>query len=58
MVIKKKEHFYSLTTTDVHIPPRLTLQVWDNDFFSPDDYIGESFNMNRGVLGGHAVVYV
>ena len=41
MVIKKKQHFYSLNKTEVHVPPRLTLQVWDNDLFSPDDFIGE-----------------
>ena len=41
MVIRKKQHFYSLTKTEVHVPPRLTLQVWDNDLFSPDDFIGE-----------------
>ena len=23
-----------------YLPPRLTLQVWDNDLFSPDDFIG------------------
>lgn len=35
-----KEHFYSLDKTEVHLPPRLTVQVWDNDLFSPDDFIG------------------
>ena len=34
-------HFYSLDKTEVHLPPRLTVQVWDNDLFSPDDFIGE-----------------
>ena len=42
IVIKKKQHFYSLTKTEVHIHPRLTVQVWDNDLFSPDDFIGEA----------------
>ena len=41
VVVKKKEHFYSLTKTEIQVPPRLTLQVWDNDLFSPDDFIGE-----------------
>jgi hypothetical protein len=46
MVIRKKQHFYSLTKTEVHVPPRLTLQVWDNDLFSPDDFIGTvDFNL-------------
>lgn len=41
MVVKKKEHFYSLTKTERHLPPILTMQVWDNDLFNPDDFIGE-----------------
>ncbi|CAI8014042.1 Myoferlin [Geodia barretti] len=46
IVIKKKQHFYSLTKTEVHVAPRLTLQVWDNDLFSPDDFIGTiDFNL-------------
>ena len=40
MVVKKKEHFYSLDTTERRLPPRLTIQVWDNDLFNPDDFIG------------------
>ena len=47
MVVKKKEHFYSLTKTERHLPPILTMQVWDNDLFNPDDFIGE----RRDVLG-------
>ena len=35
-----QEHFYSLDKTVQPLPPRLTLQVWDNDLFSPDDFIG------------------
>ena len=41
MVVKKKEHFYSLTKTERHLPPILTMQVWDNDLFNPDDFIGK-----------------
>lgn len=40
MVVRKKEHFYSLDTTERRLPPRLTIQVWDNDLFNPDDFIG------------------
>ena len=36
-----QEHLYSLTKTQRRLPPRLTLQVWDNDIFSPDDFLGE-----------------
>ena len=41
MVVKKKEHFYSLTETEHYTLPVLTMQVWDNDTFTPDDFIGE-----------------
>ena len=40
MVVKKKEHFYSLTKVEQSLPPKLTMQVWDNDIFTPDDFIG------------------
>lgn len=39
-VIAKKEHFWSLDKTEFKIPPKLLLQVWDNDKFSLDDYLG------------------
>ena len=45
VVIKKKQHFYSLSKTEVHVHPRLTMQVWDNDLFSPDDFIGEQSSL-------------
>jgi hypothetical protein len=34
MVIKKKEHFWSLDETETKIPPVFTIQIWDNDKFS------------------------
>ena len=34
IVIKKKEHFWSLDETETKIPPILSIQVWDNDKFS------------------------
>ena len=40
MVVKKKEHFFSLDKTERRLPPRFTVQVWDNDLFNPDDFIG------------------
>ncbi|XP_063818137.1 myoferlin isoform X2 [Pseudophryne corroboree] len=39
-VISKKEHFWSLDKTEFKLPPKLLLQVWDNDKFSLDDYLG------------------
>ncbi|XP_023242600.1 myoferlin-like isoform X2 [Centruroides sculpturatus] len=40
IVVKKKEHFWSLDVTEHHLPPKLILQIWDNDTFSSDDFIG------------------
>lgn len=40
VVIKKKEHFWSLDTTEQRLRPNLILQVWDNDLFNPDDFLG------------------
>ncbi|KAM4715581.1 myoferlin-like [Anableps anableps] len=39
-LISKKEHFWSLDNTEFRIPPRLMVQIWDNDKFSLDDYLG------------------
>uniref|UniRef100_A0A8C4YRR6 Dysferlin n=1 Tax=Gopherus evgoodei TaxID=1825980 RepID=A0A8C4YRR6_9SAUR len=46
--IAKKEHFWSLDKTDNKVPPQLILQIWDNDKFSFDDYLGSvQMNLNR-----------
>ncbi|XP_062452635.1 fer-1-like protein 5 [Rhea pennata] len=39
-VMPKKEHFWSLDETARKVPPKLILQVWDNDKFSADDFLG------------------
>ncbi|KAJ8418235.1 hypothetical protein AAFF_G00139440 [Aldrovandia affinis] len=39
-LVSKKEHFWSLDKTEFRTPPRLIIQVWDNDKFSLDDYLG------------------
>uniref|UniRef100_A0A8C3KKZ4 Myoferlin n=1 Tax=Calidris pygmaea TaxID=425635 RepID=A0A8C3KKZ4_9CHAR len=39
-VVSKKEHFWSLDKTEFRIPPKLIIQIWDNDKFSLDDYLG------------------
>ncbi|XP_040293895.1 myoferlin isoform X2 [Bufo bufo] len=39
-VISKKEHFWSLDKTEFKLPPKVLLQIWDNDKFSLDDYLG------------------
>ncbi|XP_032429268.1 myoferlin isoform X2 [Xiphophorus hellerii] len=39
-LVSKKEHFWSLDNTEFRIPPKMLLQIWDNDKFSLDDYLG------------------
>ncbi|XP_070804868.1 LOW QUALITY PROTEIN: dysferlin [Pituophis catenifer annectens] len=38
--VAKKEHFWSLDKTENKVAPQLVLQIWDNDKFSFDDYLG------------------
>lgn len=38
--VKKKEHFWSYDSTEFKLAPVLNLQIWDNDKFSPDDFLG------------------
>lgn len=35
-----QEHFWSLDKGESKVPPKLTVQIWDNDKFSFDDYLG------------------
>lgn len=44
IVISKKESMFSWDETEYKIPPRLTLQVWDADHFSADDFLGEDWD--------------
>ncbi|XP_051968230.1 myoferlin isoform X1 [Xyrauchen texanus] len=39
-LVSKKENFWSLDKTEFRIPPKLIIQIWDNDKFSLDDYLG------------------
>ncbi|KAL4641016.1 myoferlin [Arapaima gigas] len=39
-VVSKKEHFWNLDKTEFRTPPKLIVQIWDNDKFSLDDYLG------------------
>jgi C2 domain len=43
-VIKKRGLFDTLDT-EVKLPPVLNVQVWDNDTFTPDDFLG-TFSIN------------
>ncbi|XP_068440047.1 myoferlin-like isoform X2 [Clinocottus analis] len=39
-LVSKKEQFWSLDKTEFRIPPKFIVQIWDNDKFSLDDYLG------------------
>uniref|UniRef100_A0A673LBU6 Myoferlin n=1 Tax=Sinocyclocheilus rhinocerous TaxID=307959 RepID=A0A673LBU6_9TELE len=39
-LVSKKEYFWSLDKSEFRIPPKLIVQIWDNDKFSLDDYLG------------------
>lgn len=39
-VVSRKEHFWNLDKTEFRTPPKLIIQIWDNDKFSMDDYLG------------------
>ncbi|XP_078285160.1 myoferlin-like [Rhinoraja longicauda] len=40
LVISKKNFIWNLDEMEVKIPPKLIIQLWDNDKFSFDDYLG------------------
>lgn len=37
-----QEHFWSTDKAETKLAPKMTLQIWDNDKFSFDDYLGKS----------------
>ncbi|KAK2092186.1 hypothetical protein P7K49_028714 [Saguinus oedipus] len=49
IVISKKESMFSWDETEYKIPARLTLQIWDADHFSADDFLGAQQGMDGGV---------
>ncbi|KAM4710242.1 dysferlin [Discoglossus pictus] len=47
-LVSKKEHFWSIDKMENKIHPNLIIQVWDNDKFSFDDYLGSvQLDLNR-----------
>lgn len=40
MVLTRKKTFYEKFDTELKIPATLKVQIWDNDSFSPDDFLG------------------
>ena len=49
VVVRRKEHFWSLDETETREPPVLCIQIWDNDKFSPDDFLGTPCASQLGV---------
>ncbi|XP_028939006.1 dysferlin isoform X4 [Ornithorhynchus anatinus] len=46
--ISKKERFWSLDKTESKVPAQVVFQIWDNDKFSFDDYLGAiQLDLNR-----------
>ena len=41
LVCSLQEHFWSLDKTETKVPPVYIIQIWDNDKFSPDDFLGK-----------------
>lgn len=37
-----QDYIWSLDPTVMKFPARLIIQVWDNDIFSSDDFLGEA----------------
>uniref|UniRef100_A0A3B3ZKA4 C2 domain-containing protein n=1 Tax=Periophthalmus magnuspinnatus TaxID=409849 RepID=A0A3B3ZKA4_9GOBI len=46
-LVSKKEHFWSLDNTEFRIPPKLIVQIWDNDKFSLDDYLTVELDLRK-----------
>uniref|UniRef100_A0A182LWC6 C2 domain-containing protein n=1 Tax=Anopheles culicifacies TaxID=139723 RepID=A0A182LWC6_9DIPT len=40
LVLRRRKAFYEQFDTELKYPPVLTVQVWDNDSFSADDFLG------------------
>ncbi|XP_076129182.1 otoferlin isoform X2 [Alosa pseudoharengus] len=52
IVMSKKESMFSWDETEYKIPARLTMQVWDADHFSADDFLGAiELDLNRFTRG-------
>lgn len=52
-----QEHFWNLDKTEFRIPPKLIIQIWDNDKFSLDDYLGEFSSSNQHTVYTHPMFH-
>lgn len=41
LCVSVQEHFWNIDKAETKLPPKLTIQIWDNDKFSFDDYLGK-----------------
>lgn len=48
VVYKRKESFFSLEESEFRQPDVLTLQIWDYDRISANDFLGETRPTKRG----------
>lgn len=44
-MLRRRKAFYEQYDTELKYPPVLTVQIWDNDSFSADDFLG-TVNLN------------
>ena len=40
IVYKKRVSIFDLEESEIKVPPKLTIQVWDADLISSDDFLG------------------
>jgi hypothetical protein len=45
-----QEHFWSLDETVQNLQPILMLQIWDNDIFNPDDFLGTYISIVQFII--------
>jgi len=45
IVFRKKESVLSVSDVEFKVPPNITLQIWDADLISRDDFLGESVSL-------------